>query len=159
MTASNEIVSIDSSASEAGNTVSAQIAAMRSGNIGIYTGVQPVSFSDRVSMMKAVSGSEPVAENLNKVMNAVNIIIQTLEMADETTGELGQVPRITIVTDEGKSFSAISSVLLRDVTLLFAVMGEPRDWPGAVPMVITREGTGNRKYFKLEVLDEVPAKK
>lgn len=152
-----EIASIDST--EAGNTVAAQIAAMRSGNIGIYTGVTPTSFGDRVALMKAVSGSEPVAENLNKVMNTVNVIIQTLEMADEQTGELGQVPRLTFVTAEGESYSAISGVLLRDATLLFAVMGEPSTWPTPVPLVITREGTGNRKYFKLEVAEDAPAKK
>lgn len=148
--------SIDSTTPD--NTVASQIAAMRQGNIGIYTGVTPASFDDRRALMAAVSGSEPVAENLGKVMNATNVIIQTLEMADETTGELGQVPRITFVTDDGKSYSAISSVLLRDVTLLFAVMGEPSAWPTPVPLVVTKEGTGNRKYFKLEIADS-PAKK
>ena len=152
-----EIASIDST--EPGNTVAAQIAAMRAGNIGIYTGVTPTSFADRVALMKAVSGSEPVSENLNKVMNTTNVIIQTLEMADETTGELGQVPRITFVTEDGKSFSAISGVLLRDTTLLFAVMGEPASWPTPVPLTITKEGTGNRKYFKLEIVEDAPSKK
>lgn len=153
----SELVSIDSTAPD--NTVATQIAAMRAGNIGIYAGVSPTSFGERVALMKAVSGSAPVAENLNKVMNATNVIIQTLEMADETTGEMGQVPRITIVTAEGESFSAISGVLLRDVTLLFAVMGEPASWPTPVPLVITKEGTGNRKYFKLEVAEDAPVKK
>ena len=152
---STEIVSMDSTAPD--NSIASQITAMRTGNIDIYTGVKPVSFADRVAMMKAVSGSAPVAENLNQVFNVVNIIIQSLEMADEQTGEMGQVPRITFVTADNKSFSAISGVLLRDVKLLLAVMGEPENWGGPVPISITREGTGSRKYFVLEVLD-TPAK-
>lgn len=130
-------------------TLNGELASLNEGrNSGFYSSIKATDFKGKLETLNAMSNSQPLAENLNKAMEIVNIIIQSADMTNETTGEVTAQPRITFITKDGKAFHAISSPLYRDVKNWFGTVGAPSTWPAPLPVKFTREGTGTSKFFK-----------
>lgn len=113
--------------------------------------IPAVTFEERVAVLNIMGASEPIAENLNKVIHLANIIVQPVEMADQETGLFGEVPRVTIVDKDGKSFHATSGPLHRALMDIMFIMGNPTEWGTPVPIKITKGGSGTRQYFDVKV--------
>lgn len=119
--------------------------------------VQPLStivantFEERVNILNLMGGSTPVSENLNKVLQLENIIVQPVEMADQETGVFGEVPRVTMITTDGKSYHATSGPLYRALMDILFIMGHPSEWATPLPVKITKGGSGTRQFFDLKV--------
>jgi hypothetical protein len=109
------------------------------------------TFEERVAVLNIMGASEPIADNLKKVIQLTNIIVQPVEMADSETGEFGEVPRVTIVDKDGKSFHGTSGPLHRALMDIMFIMGHPSTWNSPLPVVVTREGSGTRQYFNVKV--------
>jgi len=109
------------------------------------------SFEERVAVLNILGASEPIKENLNKVIHVTNLIVQPVEMVDQETGQFGEVPRVTIVDKDGKSYHGTSSPLHRALTDILFIMGDPSTWGTPVPVKITMGGSGTRQYFDVKV--------
>lgn len=153
MTESTEIATVVS-----GTVLSNEIANLSKGQLGLFSTITGNSFDDKVALLNALSNSEPVSENLRSTINLANVVIESVDMADETTGEIKAQPRIVLIDKDGKAFHAISGPAYRDVKRLLAVMGHPSTWSTPLPIHILQEGQGTRKYFTVK-LGEAPAKK
>lgn len=120
---------------------------------GFYSSMKSETFADRIAVSKALSASQPIADTiLARPINLSNVIIQAADMVNEQTGEPQVVPRVVLVTEEGEAYHGISGPLYRDTTNLLGIAGDPARWPEPVVVQVTREGSGNRKYFTLSVL-------
>lgn len=109
------------------------------------------TFEERVNVLNLMGAATPIKENLNKVMNMTNIIVQPVEMVDQKTGVLGDVPRVTIVTEDGKSFYGTSGPLYRALMDIMFIMGHPSTWNMALPVKVTMGGSGTTQFFDLKV--------
>jgi len=141
-----------------GTVLSNEIANLSKGQLGLFSTITGDSFAAKASLLNALSNSEPVSENLRATIRLANVVIESVDMADEATGEIKAQPRIVLIDADGKSFHAISGPAYRDVKRILAVMGHPNTWPEPLPIHITQEGTGTRKFFTIK-LGEAPAKK
>lgn len=113
--------------------------------------VKVESFEDRVNVLNILGASEPVSESLNKVIQLVDVIVQPAEMVNEETGEFGEVPRITLIDKDGKSFRATSGPLHSSLLDILFIMGHPNEWAMPLPVKVVKQGSGTRKYFVLQV--------
>ena len=141
-----------------GTVLSNEIANMSKGQLGLFSTITGDSFEDKASLLNALSNSEPVAENLKSTIELVNVVIEAVDMADETSGEIKAQPRIVLIDKAGNAFHAISGPAYRDVKRLLAVMGHPNTWPAPLPIHVVQEGQGTRKYFTVK-LGEAPKAK
>lgn len=109
------------------------------------------SFEEKVNVLNILGASEPLSENLNKIIQLVDVIVQAAEHVNEETGEFGEVPRITLIDDKGKSYRATSGPLHSSLLDIMFIMGKPSDWSMPLPVKAVKQGSGTRKYFVLQV--------
>ena len=123
------------------HSVSADIEALKNGSVAVYSSFKADSFEDRISIVKAMANSKPLDEFLGKTINLRNFIVQSIDMADEKTGEMREAPRVILIDDQGNSYHAISHGIMSALTNVVAVVGEPSTWPQAIAVKPTQEKT------------------
>lgn len=115
----------------------------------IYSSIVATSFKEKIELAKLIDSSEPVEDHLNKEIKLVHIVVTLAEYVDAETGEVTTGPRTTLIDEKGKSYHASSTVLFNDIRRMIKFAGEPSTWEGPIPIKITREGMGTRKFFTL----------
>jgi len=151
MTESTEIAVV------APNTLGTEIANLSKGQTGLFSTITGTDFESKVTLMNALSNSIPVSENLKTTIPLVNVVVESVDMANEQTGEIAAQPRIVLLSADGTAYHAISGPAFRDVKRLLAIMGHPSTWPAPLPIHVAQEGQGTRKYFTVK-LGEAPKK-
>ena len=115
---------------------------------GLYSSLIGDDEETNLAVFDATNESEPIADNLGKTINLKNIIVQAVEMENETTGEVETQPRVIFLDADGTAYHAISKPMLSTVKNLFAAIGQPHQWSGpkAVTVVEERSRAGRRFY-------------
>lgn len=130
------------------NTASA-VQALAEGKATVFTTITGDDFASKMKVLNATTASLPLAENLNKPIELVDVVVQVVEMANEQTGEMQEVPRTILIAKDGTAYHAISVGVFRAVENILGILGKPNTWPGPVKIKVQREGTGNRQYFTI----------
>lgn len=138
-----EIVQVVSSE----NSLAGAIEQLQNGRSELLSTIKGDDFATRMQVLKAVSGSSALADNLGKTIAVAHVIVQPVRMENQDTGKMEDVPRVILIDDKGAAFHGISGPLFRDVKTLLAIAGDPNKWPTPIPLVVNREGQGARKYF------------
>jgi len=139
--------------------LSSELANLSSGRLNVFSTIQGNDFGSRVKVINALTAAVPVADNLDKQINLANVVIQSVILPNQTTGELEEVPRITLIDADGTAYATTSGPIYKDLKNVFAILGMPSNWPGAVPVVASKEkAKGAGHYFTLSVV-QPPAKK
>jgi hypothetical protein len=144
-----------------GNNVRTEIANLTNGQNSVFSTISGDGFAPKAALLNALSNSIPVSENINKHIELANIVVESIDLANETTGEIETQPRVILVDNDGTAYHAISGPVFRDVQRLLAVMGHPASWPAPLPVKIIKGGQGTRQYFsiKLDMPGEATPKK
>lgn len=124
---------------------------------GIFTTIKGNSIEDKMSLFAAVNDAEKLSDNLNKEIAVSNIVVQQVDVTDENSGEVTQQPRVIIIDDKGKAYSAISIGLLSSIKNIIAFLGDPNDWPK--PIVFKTVEKRARNGYRFMALELVKAKK
>lgn len=128
----------------------AELANLGNGRISGYSSVTATDFGSRIKVINAMQAATPVADNLGKTINLQDVIIQEVSLANEVTGELNSVPRITFIDADGSAYSATSDVLYKDLKNFFAILGTPNNWPAPVPVQVVKEKAKVGSFFTLK---------
>jgi hypothetical protein len=152
-----ELAVIENAAPVAG--LASELANLSRGTVSGYSSIQGNSFEDRVTLINAISAATPVADELGKPFLLKDVVIESVTLANERTGELQEVPRITFIDDKGRALAATSDVLFKDIKRTFAILGTPNNWPAPVPVVINKEKAKVGSFFTLQVLHTLPTAK
>lgn len=126
---------------------------LASGKQTVFSTLKGDDAATRAVVWEATTNSVPLAENLNKKIELVNVVMQVIDMADEKTGEIQQVPRTVLLAKDGTAYHAISQGIFKSVENIFGILGMPDTWPAPLGVKALRQGTGTNQYFTL-----VPAK-
>lgn len=126
------------------------------GKAGILTTLPRGTQAERIAVASAVSNSTPIAEELGKTINVVNVVVQATEMDVEVngqkTGEVTTVPRTVLVDDKGDSHHTMSASFFRDVRNMLGLVGIPDLTAGDKPIAIKvmEEGKKPSAYYTLK---------
>ena len=154
---STEIATIVDAAPIAG--LSTELANLSSGRLNVFSTITGTDFASRVAVINAMTAAVPVADNLDKQINLKDVVIQSVTLANQATGELEESPRITLIDEDGSAYSTTSAPVYKDLKNVFAILGMPSVWPSAVPVKISKEkAKGAGHYFTLSVI-QATAKK
>lgn len=143
----NELVPV--SANEAAGIIEE----FKSNDLALYSSFVGDSFDDRKNVVKAMTSSVPLADNLEKKINVQNVVIHAVKVTDTETGEIVDQARTILIDDQGKAFHAISGVIINRLRDIIAVMGEPSTWSGPLTMVCSRvKGQGANFFYDLHIV-------
>src|SRR5690625_913848 len=133
-------------------SVSAKIANMNAGEVGVYSTFKGEDFKTRVQVAQALSAAQPISDFLGETINLANVVVQAVDVADED-GTLNEAVRVILVDDKGKSYAALSDGLYRSLQNLFGVLGEPSTWPEPLPVrVVEEKSRKGFKFFTIQIV-------
>jgi len=112
----------------------------------IRTSFTEGSFEEKMAVMTAITDSVKIDDNLDKVINLKNWVIQHIEVADEQTGQLVSVPRVMLIDEDGTSYVAISKPIMDTLEMYVQMFGsKDKDKRGqleqAIPVKVKRVRT------------------
>lgn len=118
-----------------------------------YSSVKGTDVDARKLVYNAVNNAEQVSDHLGEEFLLSNIIQQPTESLNEETGEVEVYTRTTLITPDGKAFSAGSDGIAGSVDNLIAAFGEPSEWAEPLRVkVVERKSRNKRTFFSIEAL-------
>ena len=148
---------IELSAENVHNTgdVRKAITEIQNGDVGIFASLPAESFDDKKRVLSLLTNSVSLVEAdlLNKPFKLAHFILQPVIMTDDKTKELSEVARVILITDDGKSYHAMSGGLLKSLTNLTGLLGHPTEWDNAVDVeVVEKRSRNGYRFMTLNVL-------
>lgn len=117
---------------------------------GLYSSLVGDDEDTNLAVFDATNESVPIADNLGVIIQLKDIIVQAVEMENETTGEVETQPRVIFLDDDGTAYHAISKPMLSTVKNLFAAIGQPHKWSGPIAVKVVEERSrAGRRFYKI----------
>jgi hypothetical protein len=124
----------------------------------IFTTLDIQNDRDKATLVRAMAQPDERVEALiGMEISIVGLVVQTVALVDEKTGEEVEAPRVALLLEDGTTAGATSVGVLNSCKTLTALYGLPsqdRPWLVTVRQVPTRKG-----YRTFELLPVVPADK
>lgn len=118
-----------------------------------YSSVTGDDVNARKLVYNAVNNAEQISDHLNVEFQLSNIIQQPTSSLNEHTGEVEEYTRTTLITPDGKAYSAGSDGIAGSVENLLAAFGEPHSWSEPLTVkVVERRSRNKRSFFSIEVI-------
>lgn len=117
----------------------------------LYSSVEGGGFEQRKRVLKAVTSSSPLRENLRTPIKVVDMVAIQSEVVSSETGELNQVARVVLIDEKGNSFHAMSDVVYKDVLRITGMLGAPSTWPEALPVVAVEGKAKTGQFITLTI--------
>src|SRR5690625_5224 len=131
-----------------------EIQALKNGKTPVLSTMDGDDRESRIATLQAMTDSIPLDDVMGKELELAHYVVQPVEMPDEKTGELLQVPRIILVTKDGKAYHAISSGIFSALKNISSILGMPskdnKEWPVKVTPSTDKTRQGYR-VFTLKV--------
>lgn len=126
---STELVTMEDATSE--KSVANLVKNFGSGQPGFNTSLSGGTIEDRMRLFGAISDPEKIDDNLNKEIKLVDWVVQDVEMSVQDaqgnpTGELTNVPRVTLIDQDGTAYVGSSGPLADATDMLIFLAG--KDW-------------------------------
>lgn len=117
---------------------------------GMFCSIEAETIEDRLAVYDAVSNSGPLDDMVGKTIHVQDVIIQPVEVVDNSTGEVGMRNRIVMVTPEGDAYGCTSTGVETSMRNLFAIVGVP-PWNPAIALdVVKKMGRNGYKFTTLQ---------
>lgn len=108
----------------------------------------------KMALYNAMQTAEKVDEHLNEPLHVTNVLAQSIEVANQETGEINSSIRVVIHAEEG-DFAAASPTLAHAFGSLFAIFGTPDKWAHPLVLkVVEKKSRRGYKFFDIELVSE-----
>lgn len=132
------------------NKANATIAGIGS-SAGFYTSLATESRADKMNLLKAINNSTPLLEKVGEEIAIVDIVMQSVEIANESTGIVEDAVRITLIDADGNAWNATSKGIAQSLKQVIGVLGEPGTWEEPLVATVAEEQGRNRfRYLTLK---------
>ncbi len=108
----------------------------------------------KMALYNAMQTAEKMDEHLNEPLHVTNVLAQSIDVANQETGEINPSTRVVIHAEEG-DFAASSPTLAHAFGNLFAIFGTPDTWGHPLVLkVVEKRSRRGFKFFDLELVSE-----
>lgn len=116
-----------------------------------YCSVQGGDMRAKALVYNAMNNpSHRVGDCINKKLLIKDVLAEVIELENEETGELQQVPRVVLIDMDGESYQAVSTGIFNAVKKAIAVFGAPT-WGEGLPIVIKQVSFGKNQMLTFDV--------
>lgn len=123
-----------------------------SAGTGIVSTFQGDTIEERKATLNAVTNAEPIADNLDTVIQLAHVVTQSVTITDDKSGEMHDAVRVILIDASGVSYAAVSEGLMGSLRDVFGIMGHPSTWPEPLPIkVVEKRGRSGFRFMKIEL--------
>lgn len=121
------------------------------GRVSYYSTLVANTPTDKVRIYRALTGdATPLSTVLNKVVDVENVILHTVDITDQLTGEVRMGIRIVLVAPNGVMYGCVSKGVKDSLAKLGVVYG-PFPWTGGALVKPVQKGKAPKAFFSLEI--------
>lgn len=99
---------------------------------------------------------ETISDHIGEELDVTDVYIEMLRITntDDITGEVvtKNVPRVVLITQDGKGYGAVSVGVYKAVKTLFAYFGLPGEWTKPRRLKLRQINKGERRLLTFDVL-------
>ena len=119
----------------------------------IVSSISSENLEDRLKVARAVSTSTALSDELNKIINIKDYVLQATTMNDDVTKKEVNVLRTIIIAADGKAYHAISDGIFKALGNFVGIVGQPATWgeKGLAVKVVQKQGRHGFKFLTLEL--------
>lgn len=130
-----------------------------------YCSFNPTTQAEKVKLFNAVMNpDERIKDHVNETILIKDFIVELVTLdkkddkgnpvVDDETGEVIQqeAPRIVILDDKGKSYTATSMGMFSALKRIVSIFGEPNTWEAPIKVKIKMISRGTRNMLNLEMV-------
>lgn len=150
MAENTEIITVDDMGEN--GIRSYDVSELNGSNLTAFCSIKDDSFEGKMAVYNAANNPDAkVNDIINKRIELRDVYAETIEIANEDTGELEQAPRIVLIDKDGKSYQCVSAGIFGAIKKLNAIFGEPT-WEPAIPVEVKQVPTKRGSMLTLDVV-------
>lgn len=92
-----------------------------------------------------------VSDFINKKIKVQDVLIESLDIMNDETGEIDRVPRIVLIDPEGVSYVATSKGIFNAIKNAYTAFG-PAPWNPAIDFMVKQVAVGRGSMLTLEMV-------
>lgn len=92
-----------------------------------------------------------VSDFINKKIAVENVLIETVDLMDDETGEIDRVPRTVLITPKGESYTATSKGVFNSIKNAYKAFGAA-PWSPAIEFEVKQVNVGRGSMLTLEMV-------
>ena len=117
-----------------------------------YCSFAPETREDRARLYRAMTNPDhKISDCINQEIQLTDVYCEMVQMTNDETGEISQVPRCVLFAADGQTYAATSSGIYNALRRLSMVYGAPH-WAEPIPVVIRQLQMGARRCYTLDVI-------
>lgn len=124
-----------------------------------YCSVTAESQSEKLALFNAISDPTPLNDMIGKKIVVKDIYMQVIEMTDDKTGEIQRGPAIVLISPEGEAYRCVSLGVYNDLTRIFNILGEPKDWEQPITFEVKNKKVNEKGWTMLKLVADLSALK
>lgn len=133
-------------------TSPSDVAFWESQDLGTFYSFVPEDNAGKIKLFNAINNpDERLADHINMTIPVKDVLIEIVELVQESSGELEKCPRIILIDDKGKTYQAVSIGIMNGLKKLFKLFGPPT-WETPVKLRVKQVTKGEKKMLTLEAV-------
>lgn len=117
-----------------------------------YTSITGTDLNTKKRVYSAVTSAESLKDHLGETITVVDVLAQPIEDVKQD-GTVEEFTRITLLTADGKAYSASSTGVLNSLDTAFKIFGPPSQWGDGLDFVAREVQSPNNKAWRFVALD------
>lgn len=119
----------------------------------IFTSRKVETEEEKAQMANAMINPDfRVADFINNIIFLKDIYIEQIQMPNQKTGEIQDLPRIVLFDKDGKAYGATSFGIFSALRKIADVYGDPRSWAKPLAVKVKQVTRGENKMLTLEIV-------
>lgn len=117
-----------------------------------FCSFHPDTPEEKAKLYRAMTNPDKkVSDCINQAFQLADVYIELVEMTQEDTGEVRQVPRVVLFAADGTTYAATSQGVYNAIQRLSLVYGPPSWKTAPIPVVIRQIQIQQKRFYTLDV--------
>lgn len=150
MAENTEIITVDDMG--ANGVREYNVAELNDTQLAAFCSIKGEDFDSKMAVYNAANNpDDKLSNHINEKIKVRDVYAETIEVANEETGELEKAPRIVLIDVDGKSYQCVSAGIFGALRKLIAVFGEPT-WEQGITVKVKQIPTKRGSMLTLDVV-------
>lgn len=117
-----------------------------------FYSVKAETQEEKIKLFNSINNPKHrLADFINKKIKVKDVLVEMVELENETTGEVEKCPRIILIDDKDESYQCVSLGVFSALKKIFVLFGVPT-WDKAISIEIKQVTRKERKMLTLELV-------
>lgn len=127
------------------------LASTLTGAVSSYTSLKADTSKDKKILFNVMNTPQfRLSDCINTTIKVTDVYCEMVDVVNEETGEMSNMPRVVLVDKDGNGYQAVSKGVFNALKKIFMVFGEPH-WEGGIDLKIKQIKKGTYNILTLEV--------